>query len=309
MSNCEDSTAHQSTSGKTFSVPHRRFDHVHIDIVPLPPSREGHTHLLTMVDRFTRWPEAIPLTDTSTIARARALFLHWIARFGLPIHLSSDRGPQFTSQLWTDIACLLGTTLHHTTTYHPQCNGLVERFHRHLKSALKSRLTGANWLDDLPWVLLGIRTAPKEDLDTSSAEMVFGAPLLYLVISWDPTEFLPALRSIRPSVPADLFNSQFVFVRRDAHRSPLQRQYDGTYKVPEHGSKAFTLDFRGFPRLVSVDRLKPAHLDIDQPVTVTQPRRRNRPAPSVPATTSTPAVPHTTSARSGRTVRQPARCQ
>ena len=104
----------------TFSVPHRRFDHVHIDIVgPLPPSREGHTHLLTMVDRFPRWPEAIPLTDTSTITCARAFILHWIARFGLPAHLSSDRGPQFTSQLWTDIACLLGTTLHHTTAYYP----------------------------------------------------------------------------------------------------------------------------------------------------------------------------------------------
>jgi len=161
--------------------------------------------------------------------------------------LSSDREPQFTSQLWTDIACLLGTTLHHTTAYHPQCNGLVERFHRHLKSALKARLTGANWLDDLPWVLLGIRTAPKEDLDTSSAEMVFGAPLTvpgdFLAAPsdiQDPTKFLPALRSrvhvlattptshhgtFRPSVPAELFNSQFVFVRRDAHRSPLQRPY------------------------------------------------------------------------------------
>ena len=54
---------------------------------------------------------------------------------------------------------------------------LVERFHRHLKSALRARLTGPNWIDELPWVLLGIRTAPKEDLHTSSAELVYGAPL------------------------------------------------------------------------------------------------------------------------------------
>ena len=316
----------------TFYVPHRRFDHMHIDIVgPLPPSREGHTHLLTMVDRFTRWPEAIPLTDTSTITCARAFILHWIARFGLPAHLSSDRGPQFTSQLWTDIACLLGTTLHHTTAYHPQANGLVERFHRHLKSALKARLTGVNWLDDLPWVLLGIGTAPKEDLDTSSAELVFGAPLTvpgnFLAKpsdTQDPTDFLSALRSrvralapiptshhgtFRPLVPADLFGSQFVFVRRDAHRSPFQRPYDGPFKVLEHGPKAFTLDVDGSPKLVSVDRLKPVHLDIDQPVSIAQPRRRA--APSVPVTTSTSAVPYrpTTSTRSGRTVRRPVRYQ
>ena len=56
-----------------------RFAHVHIDLVgPLPASR-GHTHLLTVIDRFTRWPEAIPLTQTDTASVARAFALHWIA--------------------------------------------------------------------------------------------------------------------------------------------------------------------------------------------------------------------------------------
>lgn len=56
------------------------------------------------------------------------------------------------------------------TSHHCLPPGLVERFHRHLKSALRARLSGPNWLDELPWVLLGIRTAPKEDLGCSSAE-------------------------------------------------------------------------------------------------------------------------------------------
>ena len=90
--------------------------------------------------------------------------------------ISSDRGSQFTSLLWTSIAQLLGTQLHHTTAYHPESNGLVERFHCHLKSALRACLTGPNWTRDLPWVLLGIWTAPKEDLGYSSAEMVYGVP-------------------------------------------------------------------------------------------------------------------------------------
>ena len=163
-----------------FEVTHRRFDDIHIDLVgPLPPS-QGFTHLLTIVDRFTRWPEAIPLMDTSATSCARAFLFHWVARFGLPINTSSDRGAQFTSQLWTELSELLGTKLHRTTAYHPQANGLVERFHRHLKAALKARLTDANWMDALPWVLLGIRTAPKEDLNTSSAELVYGAPLTVL---------------------------------------------------------------------------------------------------------------------------------
>ena len=61
--------------------------------------------------------------------------------------------------------------------YHPQANGLVEKFHRQLKTALITRLTGANWVDELPWVLFGIRTTPKEDINFSTAELVYGSPL------------------------------------------------------------------------------------------------------------------------------------
>ena len=159
------------------SIPQRRFDHIHVDLVgPLPPSN-GSTYLLTVVDGFSRWPEAIPLSNITSASCAQALISHWIARFGIPVDMSSDRGTQFTSQLWASIAQLLGTQLHHTTAYHPQANGLVERFHRYLKSALRARLTGPNWTQELPWVLLGVRTAPKEDLGCSSAEMVYSAPL------------------------------------------------------------------------------------------------------------------------------------
>ena len=58
----------------------------------------------------------------------------------------------------------LGVKLHRTTAFHPQANGLCERFHRSMKAALRAGLTDGNWLDRLPWVMLGLRTAPKEDL-------------------------------------------------------------------------------------------------------------------------------------------------
>ncbi len=45
-----------------------------------------------------------------------------------------------------------------------------------MKSSLRARLSTPNWIQELPWVLLGIRTAPKEDLGCSSAELVYGAP-------------------------------------------------------------------------------------------------------------------------------------
>ena len=106
-----------------------RFAHVHVDLVgPLPSSR-GFTHLLTVIDRFTRWPEAIPLSQTDAAAIGSAFALQWVARFGVPTDITSDRGPQFTSEIWRALTETMGTKIHHTTAYHPQANGLVERFH------------------------------------------------------------------------------------------------------------------------------------------------------------------------------------
>ena len=282
-----------------FRLPSRRFAHIHVDVVgPLPPS-QGFTHLLTVVDRFTRWPEAIPVTNTSALSLARAMLHNWVNRFGTPEHITSDRGSQFTSTLWSQLATLLGTELHQTTSYHPQANGMVERFHRYLKAALRARLNGPNWVDELPWVLLGLRTAPKEDLHTSAAEMVYGAPLLvpgdFVCPSDDPVaaaELLGKLRDeiakLRPTpasrhgtavshVPNSIINADCVFIRHDAHRGPLHRIYDGPYRVIEHTDKTFVLDIGGRLETVSIDRLKCAHADSASPIMPAQPPRRGRP--------------------------------
>ena len=130
-----------------------------------------------MVDRFTRWPEAIPMSDATVKTCARAFLFNWVARFRVPADISADRGPQFTAHLWDMLVYLLGVRLHRTCAYQPQANGLVERFHRHLKSSLMARLKDSIWIDALPFVLLGIRSTPKEDLKCSLAELVYGTPL------------------------------------------------------------------------------------------------------------------------------------
>ncbi|KAF2367520.1 Integrase catalytic core [Trinorchestia longiramus] len=112
-----------------------KFDSVHLDLVgPLPTSR-GYSYLLTMIDRFTRWVEAVPISDITAETVARTFVHSWIARFGVPLRITHDLGAQFASKLWADVSSLLGCTNFSTTAFHPQSNGLIERVHRDLKTA------------------------------------------------------------------------------------------------------------------------------------------------------------------------------
>jgi cleavage and polyadenylation specificity factor subunit 1 len=269
----------------TRDPPDGRFLSLHVDIVGPLPVCEGMEYLFTVIDRFTRWPEAIPLPNCRTETCARAFIRHWITRFGVPNDVTSDRGPQFTSSLWVELNRLLGITASRTTAYHPQANGMVERLHRQLKAALRARLQNANWMDELPLVLLGIRSAWREDPDCSPAELVYGTTLhlpgeFFATSNANPSlkpsstflqQLQEAMRKALPpppkyhgtpssQVPSNLSCSGYVYVRCDAHRSPLQRPYTGPYRIIGTSDKYFTLDINGNSTNVTIDRLKPAYI-------------------------------------------------
>ena len=190
---------HVSAPVGSFAPPSARFEHVHMDLVVMPPS-EGYRYCLTMIDRFSRWPEAVPLPDQEASTVARAFFETWISRFGVPLRVTTDQGRQFESFLFKHLNILTGTTHIRTTAYHPAANGMVERLHRQLKAAI--RCHRQRWTEVLPLVLLGIRSAWKEDLDATAAEMVYGQPLRL------PGEFLAHQN------PGDDNLSAAVFVRQ-----------------------------------------------------------------------------------------------
>jgi transposase InsO family protein len=282
------------------AIPPRRFAHLHVDLVgPLPVSR-GFQYIFTIIDRTSRWVEAVPLATTTAADCAEALFHAWITRYGVPAAITSDRGPQFSSAVWTAVCGLLQIDHHSTTAFHPQANGMVERWHRRLKDALRSRAAAADWAAHLPWVLLALRAAPHDDSGLSPAEAMFGVPLVL------PSQFLAAGDGPPPSpsflsdvqssthgqrlhhvkrqdtaeLPADLLQAEMVFVRVDSKQPPLSPLYNGPYKVLERSLRFFKLQIGDRVDTVSTLRLKAAYLPAS--AVPTCPPRRGRPPKQLP---------------------------
>lgn len=332
---CQRSKIHRHTvsSPGQFPTPDDRFSHVHVDIVGPLPSCEGNAYILTCVDRFTRWPVAIPITDTSSITIAKSFVENWITHYGAPAVITTDRGAQFQSNLFRDLTRLIGCKHIKTTAYHPSANGLVERFHRQMKSSLMARLPSHHWTESLPFVMLGIRSALKEDLGCSSAELVYGCSLRL------PGEFLESpkvddvnlssyihrlksqmanLRAVNTRrnsfpgrIPNDLNTCTHAFVRCDAVKQPLQPPYSGPFKILSRSEKFYTLELPGRQDTVCIDRLKPAYLDDDDEPSGTSNRMpTSQPSPVVPSFPSAPpsvSVDSHPTTRNGRRVQLPVR--
>jgi cleavage and polyadenylation specificity factor subunit 1 len=223
------------------------------------------------------------MRDQTAETIAETFFSGWIARFGVPDTITTDRGTNFESLLFSSFSRFLGSYKTRTTAYNPKSNGMVERFHRQLKAAIMSR-SSKHWFDALPHVLLGIRSSLKEDVGASPADLVYGAPLRlpgeFFRNSFSPEmssrcEFLTSLQSrirqFRP-VPAsnhsatdtfvykDLSTAKHVFVRVDSVRRPLQQPYQGPFLILSRSEKYFTVDVNGKSCTISIDRLKPAHI-------------------------------------------------
>ena len=152
------------------------FVRIAMDIVgPLPKTSRGHRYILVIVDYATRYPEALPLRAATAKAVAKEQFLLF-SRVGIAREVLTDQGSCFMSRVMKELFSLLQVTQIRTSVYHPQTDGLVERFNKTLKSMLKKAMDtdGKNWDQLLPHVLFAIREVPQASTGFSPFELLYG---------------------------------------------------------------------------------------------------------------------------------------
>ena len=128
------------------------------------------------MDYLAKWPEVFPTPEQTTLTIAKLLVEQVISRHGVPVELLSDRGSAFLSHLMKEVCQLLGIHRVNTTAYHPQTDGLVERFNRTLIDMLAKRVerNGNDWDTQLPYVLFAYRASLQESTGESPFFLMHG---------------------------------------------------------------------------------------------------------------------------------------
>ena len=162
----QQKSSRQAPSGllHPLPVPRRPWSHVSLDFVTGLPSSDGNTVILTVVDRFSKTAQFIPLPKLPTAKETAEIMLEHVFRLhGLPCDVVSDRGPQFTSRFWSEFCSLLGATVSLSSGFHPQSNGQAERMNQEMETALRCLCSRnpASWSKQLLWIEYAHNTLPS----------------------------------------------------------------------------------------------------------------------------------------------------
>ena len=153
------------------------FEKVGMDILgPLPETDLGNKYILILSDYFTKWVESYPMSDQEAITIVKIFVKEFICRYGSPNQIHTDQGSQFESALFQGLCDYLDIEKTRTTPYHPQSDGLVERFNRTLEAMLTKVIDGdqKTWDNVLPLVMLAYRSSVHESINETPARMLFG---------------------------------------------------------------------------------------------------------------------------------------
>ena len=157
-------------------ITHQPFELISIDFLHLEKSKGNFEYILVVMDHYTRFTQAYATTNKTAKTAAEKLFNDFFLRFGFPERLHHDQGKEFENNLFKQLQKLSGVKGSRTTPYHPQTDGLVERFNQTLKQMLKKLIDGEGreWHKLIPYVLFAYREVPQSSTGFSPFELIYG---------------------------------------------------------------------------------------------------------------------------------------
>ena len=222
------------------------FDRLGVDIIQFPRSKDGNRYAVVFVDYLTKWPEVFAVADQTAHTIAQLLVKQIISRHGVPAELLSDQGADFLSGLIKEVCRILGIKQLNTTAYHPQTDGLVERFNRTLTAMLSKVVekNGKDWDTKLPYVLFAYRTSMQESTRESPFFLMYGRdPRLptATALSWPMERSMVDLEEYGENLAANLSEAWKMAQEAIQQAQSKQKQYydDGTRTVFKAGNRAF----------------------------------------------------------------------
>ena len=152
------------------------FHRIGVDVLQLPLSFDGNKYAVVFMDYFTKWPEVFAVPDQQATTIARSLVEEVVARHGVPELLLSDRGPNFLSELTCEVCKLLGIQKVNTSGYHPQSDGMVEKFNGTITNMLSKCVEkhGRDWDKRIPYLMFAYRVAVQESTQDSPFFLLYG---------------------------------------------------------------------------------------------------------------------------------------
>ncbi|KAL5497228.1 hypothetical protein EMCRGX_G013661 [Ephydatia muelleri] len=152
----------------------RPWQMIAIDILEVPVSTKNNRYLLVIQDYFTKWADARPLKD-QTAVRIKAELVKLFCTYGIPEIVHSDQGRNFESSVVQSTLDAFGVVKSRTTLYHPQGDGMVERFNCSLLQLLRTYVERQeDWEQHLPLALYAYRTATYTSTGVSSFQLMYG---------------------------------------------------------------------------------------------------------------------------------------
>ena len=142
----------------------------------LPLTSKGNKYILVVSDYFTKWVEAFAMPNMEARTVAEFVVQEVVTRFGVPYTIHSDQGRQFEDKVFTEMCKLLHVKKTRTTPYHPQSDGMVERYNKTLLSMLRTLVDDnqRNWDELLPYVLMAYRSVDHETTGCTPNYLMLG---------------------------------------------------------------------------------------------------------------------------------------